>query len=110
MVHRLKFVSILFTGALTLSATSALAQRGERYGNLNYRSLSGARHGPSLSQDQARWRKEQAIRDANVARRQKMRAGPTAQQRARWAREAADDRYRANKTQTGRNGLHGRRR
>jgi hypothetical protein len=110
MVHRLRFLSVLLTGALALSATSAVAQRGERYGNADNRSPSAARHGRGSSQDQARWRKEQAIRDANVARRQKMRAGPTAQQKARWAREAAEDKYRAGKTQTRRNGADARRR
>jgi hypothetical protein len=110
MVQRIKFLSVLLTGALALSATSAVAQRGERSEHADNRLPSAARHGTGSSQDQARWRKEQAIRDANVARQQKMRAGPTAQQKARWTKEAAEDKYRAGKTQTRRNGSDARRR
>jgi hypothetical protein len=97
-------LALLLPSAIALSAGSAGAQTRPDHPGRERPSYDNARHVASSREVRERWAKEQDIRRANAARRERMRAGPTREQQARWAKESAERKYRAEKNQQLRNG------
>ena len=76
-----------------------MAQGNPQHLGTNNRLSGEASRTLALLGDKNRWMKEQVNHNVNTVRQQTLSVGTTAQQKKRWAKEAAEDNCRADKIQ-----------